>query len=112
MLGIEEDYTHFDQDIIVDINSVLMGLNQLGIGPTSGFFISDSSAVWSDLIGNRQDLEAVKSYIYLKVKLMFDPPQNSFLIESINRQITEFEWRLNIQAESIVTATVTTDTTT
>jgi hypothetical protein len=98
-LGIEEAYTHFDNDLIMHINSVLMILNQLGIGPTDGFGITDKNDVWSDIIGERKDLEAIKTYIYLKVRLVFDPPQTGYLVESINNQCKEFEWRLNIQVE-------------
>jgi hypothetical protein len=99
LLGIEESYEHFDTDIIIHINSALMGLTQIGVGPTGGFSISDKAAEWGDLIGDRIDLESIKSYIYLKVRLIFDPPQTGFLVDAIKNQITELEWRLNIQAE-------------
>jgi hypothetical protein len=99
MLGLEEDQTCFDQDIIININSVIMVLSQLGIGPTEGFVITGSTEKWTDLLGERKDLESVKTYIYMKVRLLFDPPTSSFVIESINKMITEFEWRLNIQVE-------------
>ena len=99
MLGIAEDYDHFDTDIIVNINTVLMGLTQLGVGPQEGFLITDESDEWKDLVGESINLEAVKTYMYMKVKLMFDPPQTSFAIESANRIISELEWRLNLQAE-------------
>lgn len=102
MLGISEEDTNFDQDIIININSVLMCINQLGIGPESGFTISDSTSTWQDLIGERIDLEAIKTYVYLKVRLLFDPPQSAFVLESIERQIAQIEWRLNVQAESLV----------
>ena len=99
LLCIEADYEQFDTDIIIYINSVLMVLIQLGIGPSTGFSISDNSAIWSDLLGDRTDLEAVKTYVYLKVRLVFDPPQNSFLVDSIKNMITELEFRLNAQVE-------------
>lgn len=99
LLGIEEDYTHFDADIILNINSVLMVLNQLGIGPETGLYITDKDETWSSLLGERKDLEAVKTYVYLKVRMMFDPPTNSFLVDATERQLTEFEWRLRAQAE-------------
>ena len=99
MLGIDIDCTHFDTEIILNINSVFMVLNQLGVGPETGFIISDNTETWSDLLGERIDLEAVKTYIYLKVRLLFDPPSSSFVLDSIDRQITQFEWRLNAQAE-------------
>lgn len=99
MLGVSDEDTNFDQDIIININSVLMFINQLGIGPETGFTISDATATWEELIGERLDLEAVKTYVYLKVRLLFDPPQSAFVLESIERQISQIEWRLNVQAE-------------
>jgi hypothetical protein len=101
LLGGSEEDTNFDTDIIMDINSALMSVNQLGIGPDTGFVITGKNEIWSQLLGDRKDLEGVKTYIFLKVKLMFDPPSSSFVLESINNQITEFEWRLNSQAEKI-----------
>ena len=95
LLGITEEYTHFDNDIIMHINSVFMILTQLGVGPKEGFMIEDDSYTWEDFIGNSFDLQAVKTYVYLKVKLLFDPPSSSSVAESMNRMIGEFEWRLN-----------------
>lgn len=100
MLGITEDYTHFDADIIMHINSVFSILTQLGVGPDDGFMIKDDKAVWTDFIKDDSKMEAVKSYMYLKVKLLFDPPLSSAVIESTNRMISEYEWRLNIAGES------------
>lgn len=99
MLGITEEYEQFDSDIIMHINSVFMILNQLGVGPSEGFSISDKTAIWSDFIADEKNLEAVKSYMYLKVRLIFDPPASSAIMESMNRMISEFEWRLNVSAE-------------
>lgn len=101
MLGIDEEYTHFDADIIMHINSVLMILTQLGVGPEEGFVIEDDTSTWVDFIpeANVAQLHAVKSYIYLKVKLIFDPPLSSAVIDSMNRQIAEFEWRLNVAVD-------------
>lgn len=101
MLGIDEEYTHFDADIIMHINSVLMILTQLGVGPEEGFMIEDDTSTWIDFIpeANAARLHAVKSYIYMKVKLIFDPPLSSAVIESMNRQISEFEWRLNVAVD-------------
>lgn len=101
MLGIDEEYTHFDADIIMHINSVLMILTQLGVGPAEGFVIEDDTSTWVDFIPevNVARLHAVKSYIYMKVKLIFDPPLSSSVIESMNRQIAEFEWRLNVAVD-------------
>ena len=100
LLGITEEYDQFDPDIIMHINSVFMILTQLGIGPAEGFSIEDDTSVWSDFIQDTNKIEAVKSYIYLKVKLVFDPPLSSAVIESMNRLINELEWRLNVAAES------------
>ena len=98
-LGIQEDYTHFDEDIIMDINSVFMILNQLGVGPDEPFTIEDEDAYWEDFIDNTR-IEAVKSYMYMKVRLMFDPPTSGFLVDSLNKQIAELEWRMLVQAET------------
>ena len=100
LLGITEEYEHFDQDIIIHINSVFMILNQLGVGPSNGFSITDKTAVWSDFISEGANLESVKSYIYLKVRLLFDPPTTSAVMESMNRMIFELEFRLNVSVES------------
>ena len=102
MLGISEDYTQFDADLIMHINSVFLNLTQLGVGPASGFSIEDETTEWTDFINNNAQLQAVKCYIYLKVKLLFDPPLSSAVIESTNRMIAELEWRLNVAAESDV----------
>lgn len=99
LLGIEEDYTQFDDDIIMHINSVFLNLTQLGVGPSEGFLIEDDTATWEDFIGDSNQLQAVKSYMYLKVKLLFDPPLSSSVIESMNRMIAELEWRLNVSVE-------------
>lgn len=99
LIGIEESYEHFDQDIIIYINSAFAVLNQLGVGPTEGFNIRDKTETWYDFIGERKDLETIKSYVYLKVRLIFDPPQMGYLVDAINDQIKEMEWRLNVQVE-------------
>lgn len=99
MLGISEEYEHFDPDIIMNINSVFMVLTQLGVGPAEGFKIEDKAAVWSDFIPDTTMLEAVKSYMYLKVKLLFDPPLSSAAMDATNRMINEFEWRLNVAVD-------------
>ena len=100
LLGITEEYTHFDPDIIMHINSVFMILSQLGVGPANGFSISDATAVWSDFLPDGANLQAVKSYVYQKVKLLFDPPQSSAVLDAMKQSVSEFEWRLNVEAES------------
>ena len=96
LLGIQEEYEHFDVDIMMHINSAFMVLNQLGVGPEEGFTIDDKYDVWSDF--TTENLEAVKTYVYLKVRVVFDPPNSSAVMESYNRQISEYEWRLNVAA--------------
>ena len=76
-----------------------MILTQLGVGPSEGFHITDSNEIWTDFIQEPARIELVKSYMHLKVKLLFDPPSSSAVIESMNRMISEFEWRLNVAAE-------------
>jgi len=100
MLGLEEDYTEFDIDIVVLINSALMTLTQLGIGPSSGFLITSAEDTWTSFLGATTELEGVKTYIYLKVKSVFDPPTSASVLEAIKENITELEVRLNVQAET------------
>ena len=100
LLGITEEYEHFDQDIIIHINTALMILTQLGVGPSEGFFIKDKYALWSDFIPDVKTLEDVKSYIYLKVRMLFDPPTSSSLMNAMEQNMKELEWRLNVASES------------
>ena len=104
LLGITEEYENFDQDIIMHINSAFMILNQLGVGPKSGFSINDKSSTWNEFIPESSNLEAVKTYVHLKVKLMFDPPLSSTVIEAIKSQINELEWRLNVSVDPPIDA--------
>lgn len=99
MLGITEDYEHFDTDLVIHINTVFSILNQLGVGPEDGFNITDKTEKWTDFIQDSKKLESVKSYVYLKVRLLFDPPQSSIVTEAVNNMISELEWRLNVAAE-------------
>ena len=103
LLGIEEDYEHFDPEIIMHINTVLGDLNQLGVGPSEGFTIEDETATWMDFIPDSTPvkLDGVKSYIYMRVKLLFDPPSSSSVLASYERQIEKLEWRLNFATETI-----------
>lgn len=100
LLGIDEFYDHFDADIIMCINSAFSVLNQLGIGPPEGYVITDSTQTWTDFFGDRKDIELVKTYVYMKTRLIFDPPSSSSVIEAFNKQISEFEWRLNVAVEN------------
>lgn len=97
LLGITEEYTQFDQDIIMHINSVFLTLAELGIGPSEGFQIEDDSAEWSEFIpDNTLLLNAVKSYMYLRVRMLFDPSLTSSVTELMKEQAKEFEWRMNV----------------
>jgi hypothetical protein len=101
LLGISEEYTHFDADIIMHINSVFMTLTQLGVGPSRGFIIEDDTAYWEDFISDEKKLQAIKTYIYLKVRLVFDSASlGSATLAAYERQIQELEWRLNVAAET------------
>lgn len=96
-LGIEPDYNHFDPELIIHINSVFSTLYQLGVGPKeAAYHITDSSDTWDDFLSGKIDIDSVKTYVYLKVKTTFDPPQSSTVLEAYKEQIKEFEWRLNI----------------
>ena len=101
LLGITEDYEHFDPDIIMHINSVFSILTQLGVGSADGFSITGAGETWSDYIQDEKKLEMVKSYIYQKVRLLFDPPTSSALMEAANNAVAELEWRLNAAVENV-----------
>lgn len=99
VLGIEENYTAFDVDILMHINSVFSTLHQLGIGPIEGFAVDDATAMWSHFLGTDPRFNSVKTYTFLKVRILFDPPGTSYLIESLRKQAEELEWRLNVTRE-------------
>ena len=99
VLGIDASYTAFDEDVLMHINSTFATLNQLGIGPAEGFEITDDTTNWTDYIGSDKLLNSVKTYVYLKVRLVFDPPQTSYHIEAMKEQIRELEFRLNVKRE-------------
>lgn len=99
LLGMDEAYTVFDLDVITHINSVFSTLTQLGVGPANGFVIEDAEATWDDFIGDDLQNHAVKSYVWLRVRMLFDPPTTSYLISAYERQIQEAEWRLNVYRE-------------
>jgi hypothetical protein len=98
-LGIDAAYEVFDVDILMHINSVFATLNQLGIGPVDGYEIEDATPEWADFLGTDKRLNSVKSYVYLRVRLMFDPPSTSYLIDAMRKQAEELEWRLNVYRE-------------
>lgn len=99
MVGITESDTSFDTDIIIHINSALMVLNQLNVGPEAGYFITSATETWDNYLGTDKDIESVKTLIYLKVRLAFDPPTNAFLVEAMKAQIKEHEWRLMLSRD-------------
>lgn len=99
ILGLDADYIAFDLDVITHINAAFSILDQLGVGPEGGFFIEDETALWSDYLLPPNQMNLVKTYIYLKVRVLFDPPATSFLISAANEQIKEYEWRLNVFRE-------------
>ena len=109
MLGLDVSYTAFDTDITIHINSALMVLMQLGVGPSSGFSIQGTTTTWEDFLGGYEDLDGVKTFVYLKVRILFDPPQSSFVLTAYQKEIESLEWRLNVQAERSVSSVVTTD---
>lgn len=105
LLGIADEDANFDTEIMIHINSVFMVLHQIGVGPSGGFSIKDDSAIWSDFIEGTANIEAVKSYVYLKVKLLFDAESlSSTYVEVVKQQISEFEWRLNHAVDTVESA--------
>lgn len=101
LLGIMEDYTVFDEDIIVHINSSLMTLNQIGVGGEKPFLITGKEQNWNELSDNIEYLQAIKTYIYISVRLIFDPPSSSYVLTALKEQLKEYEWRINIMGEGV-----------
>lgn len=99
MLGISAECSHFDTDVTININSSIGTLRQLGIGPNYGFVVKSDKETWEDYLGNDTKLESVKLYIFLKSKIVFDPPQSSIVMDCYKEQIRELEWRLNRQVD-------------
>jgi len=99
-LGPVQEYTYFDEDIIIEINSAIMALNQIGVGK-EGFMVTGEGETWTDFLEESYSkMTAVKTYIYIKCRLIFDPPSSSFVVEALKDQLKEYEFRLNINAES------------
>jgi hypothetical protein len=101
-LGLTEEYTHFDADIIMEINTAFFDLNRIGVGPSDGFAIEDDTSVWTDFIPENTKTvvkEAIKTYIYLQVRLGFDPPASTAHIEAINRRLSQLESTINTGVE-------------
>lgn len=99
LLGPDSDYDEFDQDILVFINSALATLTQIGLGPSTGFRIKGNQETWSDFLGNAKDLDSVKEYIYMRVKIAFDPPASSAVLSAYQETIKELTWRLNVAVD-------------
>ena len=100
LLGPDADYDVFDQDILIFINTAIATLTQLGVGPSSGFRVTGDSETWADFIGDRNDIDSVKSYIYMKVRLAFDPPSSATVSSSYEEACKEYEWRLNVAVDT------------
>jgi hypothetical protein len=99
ILGLDEAYTAFDHDVITHINAAFSILDQLGVGPEGGFAIEDDLTEWNEYDVPFNQLQLVKTYVYLKVRILFDPPGTSFLVNAANDQLREYEWRLNVFRE-------------
>lgn len=103
MLGPGSDDNNFDVDIIIHINSAIMLLRKMGVGPEEGFSITSDEETWDEYLGEQMSkLQAVKTYIYIKVKLIFDPPANSFVLNSLNEEAKRLEFYLNVEADTEV----------
>jgi hypothetical protein len=102
ILGLAPEYTPFDLDVITHINAAFSILDQLGVGPAGGVYIEDETALWSEYFVPPNQLNLIKTYVFLKVRVLFDPPGTSFLLESANEQLREYEWRLNVLREGEV----------
>lgn len=100
VLGIAESYTVFDEDVLMHINATFSVLQQLGIGPLEGFMVEDKGTEWEEFDVPAVQLNLVKTYVFLKVRILFDPPTTSYLIDAATRQIDQFEWRLNVMREN------------
>lgn len=99
LLGLSENNESFDLDVITHINTVFMTLRQIGVGPEEGFSIEDDGAIWEDYVSPDDDLEAIKTYIFLRVKIIFDPPLNAAVLEALQENMREYEWRLNSRVD-------------
>ena len=96
VVGLLGDDNSFDEDLLLHINSVVSTLRQLGLSIPADFYVRDDVQTWSDLLGEFRDLDLVKSYMTMKVRLMFDPPSSSFGLKSMEEMVKEYEWRINV----------------
>lgn len=100
MLGISEEDHAFDDEIVIFINTALMVLNEVGVGKDGFLISSKEEATWKEFIDDNADLIGVQTFVYLKVRIAFDPPQSSFVLDSMQKQADELLWRLNVTAEN------------
>jgi hypothetical protein len=99
-LGLSEEYDVFDHDVVTYINSALSTLTQIGVGPAEGFVITGADEEWTAFLGSDPGFDGVKSYVYLKTRMLFDPPTTSYMITAMEKQIEELEWRINVYYET------------
>lgn len=96
MLGPDSSYDVFDNEILIHINMALSVLTQLGVGPSEGFIVTDSDATWNQFLGNAKNIDMAKTFVYMKVKMAFDPPSSSFVLTSMEKACEELGWRLTV----------------
>lgn len=101
MLGLDQSYEVFDPELIIHINTVFGTLHQLGVGPSDQYRIADKNNLWTEFTTDGKQLDEVKTYVYLRVRLLFDPPSSSFVLSSFKEQLQELEWRLNVKADEV-----------
>ena len=101
-LGLDAEYDVFDMDLVMFINDAFSTLHQIGLGKSDGFFIVDSTQTWAEFLGGRNDLNMAKTYVYMKVRMLFDPPPTSYLVTAYEKSIKEAEWRINVAVETII----------
>lgn len=111
VLGLDDSYTAFDLDVIMAINSAFGPLSQIGVGPATGFEITDNTTLWSDYAGNLTYISMVKMFVWKKTQMAFDPPATGFAIAAVEKQLDELIWRINIAAEQATNAPVIWDVT-
>lgn len=99
-LGVDKVVEFFDNDILMHINTAFFKLHQLGVGPTNGFRLTTGEEQWAAFLSTDMNIEAVKSYVLIHTRLLFDPPNTSFVLDAYQRQLNEIEWRLNVQVET------------
>lgn len=104
ILGLDAEYNAFDLDVLTHINATFVTLKQLGVGPREGYMIEDADDTWEDFMGNSHSLNAVKTYIYMKVRLLFDPPDAAPHMQALESQVTELEHRLKMDQEDMLWA--------